>query len=314
MRDTAWPVAQAAVAAGIAWFLAHTVLGHPQPFFASIAAVVALAAGVGGRGTQAAQMLVGVATGELLVLVLGTGPLEVTFAAAVAMLAMAAASTQPLPLIQAGASAVLVVTLQSPETGGERDLDALVGGVVALFISQILLPLSPVSLLKDAGREALSTIAEGLRASARALSDSDAAAAATALECLREEGLGSTADLGAAREASEKVARRTLRGRWEADRFGRLDARLGEVGLLTGSALLLAHAARLLLDERVAAPGWLVPAIHELARAVEVLAEAPESPDARRRARASDIERIATPEGDGLEPTAPEAAASKERE
>jgi uncharacterized membrane protein YgaE (UPF0421/DUF939 family) len=77
MRNYAWLVAQAAVAAGISWFVTHTALGHPQPLFAPIAAVVALAVGAGGRGTQAAQMLagvaVGVATGELLVLGLGTG-------------------------------------------------------------------------------------------------------------------------------------------------------------------------------------------------------------------------------------------------
>jgi uncharacterized membrane protein YgaE (UPF0421/DUF939 family) len=94
-------IAQAAVAAGIAWFLAHTALGHSQPFFAPIAAVVALAADVGGRGAQAAQMLadvaLGVAVGELLVLVLGTGAPEVTLAAAMAMLAMAPHRPNPSP-------------------------------------------------------------------------------------------------------------------------------------------------------------------------------------------------------------------------
>jgi uncharacterized membrane protein YgaE (UPF0421/DUF939 family) len=237
-----------------------------------------------------AGVAVGVLVGELLVLVLGTGALEVTLVAALAMLAMATASTQPLPLIQVGASAVLVVSLQSPEAGSERILDALIGGGVALFISQVLLPPSPVSLLKDAGREALNSIAEGLRASAGALSDDDAAAAATVLEHLREEGLGSVTDLGATRETSGKVARRTLRGRREADRFRRLDSRLAEVDLLASSSLLLARAARRLLNERVAAPGWLVPAIHELASAVEALTEDPESPGASRRAHDSALE------------------------
>jgi uncharacterized membrane protein YgaE (UPF0421/DUF939 family) len=85
------------------------------------------------------------------------------------MLAMAAMWTQALPLIQAGVSAVLIVSPQSPESGGERILDALVGGGVALFISQILLLPSPVSLLKDAGRKALNSIAEGLRAHMRSM-------------------------------------------------------------------------------------------------------------------------------------------------
>jgi len=42
-RNDAWPIVQGAGAAGIAWFLAYTVLGHPQPFFAPITAVAALA-------------------------------------------------------------------------------------------------------------------------------------------------------------------------------------------------------------------------------------------------------------------------------
>ncbi len=94
------------------------------------------------------------------------------------------------------------------------------------------------------------------------------------------------------------------------------------------------------MDERIGSAGWVVPAIRELAHAVDALAEDPESPDARRRARdsareaarlvatgeadprvalvvegirlaASDVERIAAPEVDGLEPTAPVATASK---
>ena len=139
---------------------------------------------------------------------------------------------------------MLVVTLQSPESGVGRVLDALVGGGVALFVSQVLFSPSPVSLLKDSGREALGSIAAGLRASARALSEGDAAAAGAALKYLREEGLNSMSNLAAARETSDKVAHRTLRGRWEAGRLGRLDAHLGEVDLLLESGLLLARAPR----------------------------------------------------------------------
>ena len=163
VREAAWPVAQAAVAAGIAWTLAQVVLGHPQPVFAPSAAVVALAASVGGRGTQAAEMLLGVAVGvvagEGLVLVLGAGAPEVALASSAAMLVMAAVEISPLPLIQAGSSAVLVVALQIPSSGAGRMLDALVGGVVALLFRQILFPPSPVSLLKDAGRRALDSVA-----------------------------------------------------------------------------------------------------------------------------------------------------------
>ncbi|MDQ6731819.1 MAG: hypothetical protein M3022_16410, partial [Actinomycetota bacterium] len=30
-----WPVAHSALAAALAWYLAHGLLGHPQPFFAA---------------------------------------------------------------------------------------------------------------------------------------------------------------------------------------------------------------------------------------------------------------------------------------
>ena len=337
VRGAAWPIVQAASAAGVAWFLAHTVLGHPQPFFAPIAAIVALAAGIGGRGTQAAQMLAGVAVGvvvgELLVIVLGTGAVQVALAAAAAMLAMATVMTGPLPLIQAGASAILVVALHNPETGTERLLDALVGGGIALLVSQVLLPPSPVSLLERAGREALGSLAESLRANARALASADAASARTALEHLRVEDRSMMSSLEEAREKSTKVARRTLRGRLEAEPFRRLDARIRQLDLLAGSILFLSRATCRLLDERVDAPGWLAPATLELARAMEALAGTPGSPDAMRRAReaaleaakkaaenpgfpdprvalaaegirlvALDVNKLAEPNGTGLEP------------
>jgi len=40
LRSKSWHIGQAALAAGVAWFLAADVLGHPTPFFAPIAAVV----------------------------------------------------------------------------------------------------------------------------------------------------------------------------------------------------------------------------------------------------------------------------------
>ena len=39
LRAKSWHVGQAALAAGAAWFIATELLGHPNPFFAPIAAV-----------------------------------------------------------------------------------------------------------------------------------------------------------------------------------------------------------------------------------------------------------------------------------
>jgi hypothetical protein len=42
MACAGWSVVQTPAAAGLAWYLAHTLLGHHQPFFAPTAAAVSL--------------------------------------------------------------------------------------------------------------------------------------------------------------------------------------------------------------------------------------------------------------------------------
>jgi hypothetical protein len=49
LRLAWWPVVQAALASGLAWYVTHDALGHPQPFFAPIAAAISLSAFVGRR-------------------------------------------------------------------------------------------------------------------------------------------------------------------------------------------------------------------------------------------------------------------------
>ena len=76
-RTKRWAVAQCAVAAGVAWWVASDVFGHTAPFFAPVAAVVSLGTSYGQRLRRVAEVTVGVALGvfgaDLLVRVLGTG-------------------------------------------------------------------------------------------------------------------------------------------------------------------------------------------------------------------------------------------------
>ena len=46
---TGTPIVQCAVGGGLAWFLATSVAGHPQPFFAPIAAIISLGVTLGQR-------------------------------------------------------------------------------------------------------------------------------------------------------------------------------------------------------------------------------------------------------------------------
>src|SRR5256884_600352 len=69
--------AQAGVAAGLSWLIAFDWLHHPRPFFAPIAAVIALNVSVGQRLRRVVELVVGVAlgilVGDVLIYFIGTG-------------------------------------------------------------------------------------------------------------------------------------------------------------------------------------------------------------------------------------------------
>ena len=72
---------QAGLAAGLAWFVAHDLVGRPAPFFAPIAAVITLASSVGQRLRRTAELVVGVAigigVGDAIILLIGSGPWQI---------------------------------------------------------------------------------------------------------------------------------------------------------------------------------------------------------------------------------------------
>src|SRR5215218_4330240 len=77
VAGNAWPLLQGTAAATAAWVIARQLGDHPDPFFAPVAAVVALNASRGERGSNAVRLLVGVVVGivagELAVGALGAG-------------------------------------------------------------------------------------------------------------------------------------------------------------------------------------------------------------------------------------------------
>lgn len=154
------PILQCGLAAGIAWFIAHDLIGHERPFFAPIAAAIALGTGMGRRLRRGTELvigvIVGVGLGDLLIALIGSGPWQI---AAVVVLAMSAAvflDRGALVGTQAASSAILVATLLPPGSAGgyERMLDTAVGGTVALFAMAVM----PVHPLKRARREAASLL------------------------------------------------------------------------------------------------------------------------------------------------------------
>src|SRR5262245_23858557 len=106
--------AQAALAAGLSWLVANDVLHHPRPFFAPIAAVIALNVSVGQRLRRVVELVVGVALGILvgdsLIYFIGTGPVQIGAGVGVAIVVAVFLGGSPVVIGQAAASAVLVAT------------------------------------------------------------------------------------------------------------------------------------------------------------------------------------------------------------
>jgi uncharacterized membrane protein YgaE (UPF0421/DUF939 family) len=188
LKAGAWTIAQTTLAVGAAWTAASAV--HDRPFFAPISAVVSLGAARGQRTRRAVELALGVAVGiavaDLIVVELGTGTLVLMLVVALSMGAALLIGGGGLLVSQAGASAVIVVTIERPSGfTPDRFLDALIGGAVALLISQVLLPRDPVAAVAGAARAVGERLCQALREAAEALRTGDVARARRALEIAR---------------------------------------------------------------------------------------------------------------------------------
>ncbi|MFG1714059.1 aromatic acid exporter family protein [Micromonospora sp. NPDC049203] len=183
---------QAGLAAGLAYLVSHRLLKNPQPVFAPISAVGTLAASVGQRFRRTVELIAGVAVGvlvgDVLIYFVGTGAWQLALVVTSAILLSIFAGASVAIVIQAAATAVLIVTL-SPSTENlefPRFVDALLGGGIALLVTAILLPLNPLRVINRAARPALDLLADQLDAGAEALRNRDRDAAQRALFRLRE--------------------------------------------------------------------------------------------------------------------------------
>jgi uncharacterized membrane protein YgaE (UPF0421/DUF939 family) len=171
LREALGPISVAALGAAIAWLVAHDVLGHRQPFFAPIAAAIALSTSSIGRTFRIVQMvggvLLGIALGVGLSKLLGTSAvaLGVITLVTLAMAVVIGAGFVGRGMMfanQAAASAILVVTLHRSGTGSERGLDAIVGGAVALVLGVLLFPPEPLRMVAGAERAVLCSLSDTL--------------------------------------------------------------------------------------------------------------------------------------------------------
>ena len=291
MRANSWPVAQTALAASLAYFLAAYVIGSEQPYFAPIAAVISLGLTLGQRGRRAVEVVLGVVVGlvvaDLLVLALGVGTVQIAAVVALAMAVVILFSERTILVNQAAISAILVVVLQPPDSGfsPDRFLHALIGGAVALAVSH-LFPVNPERVVERAARPVFEELATVLEEVAAMLGEGGV------LE--RAEGV-----LWRARELDERVRGfdEALVAGYETARFSPTRRRALKhlelysnasmrVGLAVINVRVLARGAYNAIRRGDAIPPSLPEAMLDLARAVRALAtflERSGPPDEARR-------------------------------
>ncbi|WP_246158114.1 FUSC family protein [Micromonospora palomenae] len=169
---------QAGLAAGLAWFVADTVLDNAQPLFAPAVAIGVIAGAIGHRLRRSGELIAGVVVGAFvghwLLRLTGTGPartgLVVALAISVAVLFRGGGAT----MAQAGSTAVLLGLMTGgPDLAVPRTESALVGGVTALAVALLILPLNPLRVVRRAAGPTADLFAGQLTAAAQALTSRD---------------------------------------------------------------------------------------------------------------------------------------------
>ena len=274
-RTHGWQIAQCAVAAAIAWWVASALLGHERPFFAPVVAMVALGVSYAARlrrvGEVVAGVALGVAVGDVFVRVAGTGTWQIALVIAVAMSLAVLFEAGPMMVTQAGVQASIVTTLVPPSSEGlDRWLDAAVGGAVALVAAAVV-PASPLRRPRRLTAGLLDDLAEMLLAAANSIRDQDAARAEQALHRARgtQRSLDELAD--AAQEGLDVLQVSPFRRRYRAE--------MRDIGSIAEPLDRAARGVRAVLRQVVAVarnhepvPTTLLDLVEQLSSACALLA------------------------------------------
>lgn len=272
-------IVQLCVSASVAWLVATELIGHKQPFFAPIAAVVSLAGGVGHRRRAVVELVVGVAMGigigELLISVIGRGTWQLALVVGIAAVVSVSSGLGRMALLQAVNSAILL-TAVVPAAGAtgipalNRFVDALVGGLVGLVVLA-LLPSNPVRDLERGADRVLMTLAGLLDTLAVGVRWGDAGPAWTALQearALQPEIEALSGTLTSANEVS-RVSPLRWRQRGHVHLYG---STWQYIDYAVRDARVLSRRVETMLRRGVAVPDGFEGAVTDLAGAVRIFA------------------------------------------
>jgi uncharacterized membrane protein YgaE (UPF0421/DUF939 family) len=321
LSSAGWNIVETPIAAGLAWFVAHNLLGDPQPFFAPMAAVLSLSAVRLLRGQRALQVLVGVTLGIGIGSAVravagstsgGSGAVAIGVAALIALVVSLALSAGflgegSLVVNQSAGSAILMIAIAGTATGSERLLDALIGGGISLVVATVLFPAAPLPLIRVAARQVLATLRD-TSAHLEKLADARSVADPHWVLDTGQRIHHKLAGLQQAQRTAGEIASLSPRRWHDRSRVRRAGQQTAPLPLLSASVLSLVHAAADAPEARQPLPAPLHQALHELTSAFTVLAgNAREAGDAdagkaaAHAARARDLASAASP-ADGPHP------------
>lgn len=312
LRIAAPLIAQSAIAAGLAWWIALQFADEAAPpFFAPVAAVISLGSALGQRLRRTVELVLGVATGLLvadgLLSVIGTGTWQLVLVVGLAMTLAVVLDGGQLLVLQAATSSVLVATLVpvGDNLGGvDRFRDALIGGAVGIAVGLLLLPLNPLSVAARSTAPVIEGLGAGLRSVAEALTARDGEAAFAALKALRALD-PAMAQLAAAVATGEEVAR-IAPVRWRSrDRSELYVVAAAHLDYAVRNARVLARRAQVLLRARHDCPADLVAAVRSLADAAQYVETLLAGKAEARAARDALLDTFATARG-ALRPDSPD--------
>ncbi|MET9776965.1 FUSC family protein [Streptomyces sp. NPDC006367] len=286
-RGQMWPLVQQAVACGLSWWVARILFDHHVPLFAPVSTLVALNSPLGGRGSNAVRVVIGVVCGVLIgqaayeVLGHTAGSLAVGCAVWAALLVALVLDGERVTMAQAGVSAVIAVA-SGRLAGIDRILDVLVGVAVALVFSQLFFPVHPLKLLRRAEAAALEGVARILLLATRTHGSDPGQLLPLETRSLYQL----LHDVDQARTDMVSVARRTPRWRLRRGVVQEMSDAALRLGMLGNSCLTL---ARLTADASAdtVRPSGAGPrpdaSAKALADALETYAASPPDVAARRR-------------------------------
>jgi uncharacterized membrane protein YgaE (UPF0421/DUF939 family) len=292
LRPRLLPIAQTALAAVLAYYVAQIVpLDDPRPTFASIAAVICLGATYHRRGRRAVELTAGVVLGlttaDLLLHVIGPGPLQIAVMIVLAMAVAVVLRGSDLFVNEAAISGLILVSLVPAEQTGltlTRPVEGLIGGLTALVIGAVIFPPNPKVLVHRAATRVLTDLRFAIGEIAEALGAGDPEHAGRALRTAR--GLDGVVDeLVEAHATGQETIRMSPARRRSRDAVSR-HIRSGEhLDFAVRNTRILARHALRYTRSGLSAPDDVTESVRQLAFAVEGLLRAHDDPSVAAEAR-----------------------------